>query len=113
MIGAWSHIHGSAPDTPGLRAAASQATLWQELQVEVKAHQGQVQRVLSSGRSLAASGHPQAQHIVEQCQELEGHWAELERACEARAQCLQQAVAFQQVGCREVGLGEEAEVRAP
>ena len=81
--------------------------------MEVKAHQGQVQRVLSSGRSLAASGHPQAQHIVEQCQELEGHWAELERACEARAQCLQQAVAFQQVGYREVGLGEEAEVRAP
>ncbi|KAL4696038.1 hypothetical protein H8957_001690 [Semnopithecus entellus] len=67
-----------------------------ELQVEVKAHQGQVQRVLSSGRSLAASGHPQAPHIVEQCQELEDRWAELERACEARARCLQQAVTFQQ-----------------
>ncbi|EHH63003.1 hypothetical protein EGM_15887 [Macaca fascicularis] len=96
MIGAWSHIHGSAPDAPGLRAAASQAALWQELQVEVKAHQGQVQRVLSSGRSLAASGHPQAPHIMEQCQELEDRWAELERACEARARCLQQAVTFQQ-----------------
>ncbi|XP_031791592.1 spectrin beta chain, non-erythrocytic 5 [Piliocolobus tephrosceles] len=67
-----------------------------ELQVEVKAHQGQVQWVLSSGRSLAASGHPQAPHIVEQCQELEDRWAELERACEARARCLQQAVTFQQ-----------------
>ncbi|XP_078189296.1 spectrin beta chain, non-erythrocytic 5 [Callithrix jacchus] len=66
------------------------------LQVEVRAHQGQVQWVLSSGRSMAASGHPQAPSIVEKCQELEGRWAELERACEARAQCLQQVVAFQQ-----------------
>lgn len=81
--------------------------------MEVTAHQGQVQRVLSSGRSLAASGHPQAPHIAELCQELEDRWAELERACEARARCLQQAVTFQQVGCREVGLGDEAEVRAP
>uniref|UniRef100_A0A2K5EHS7 Spectrin beta, non-erythrocytic 5 n=1 Tax=Aotus nancymaae TaxID=37293 RepID=A0A2K5EHS7_AOTNA len=66
------------------------------LQAEVRAHQGQVQRVLSSGRSMAASGHPQTPSIVEKCQELEGRWAELERACEVRAQCLQQAVAFQQ-----------------
>ncbi|ELW48130.1 Spectrin beta chain, brain 4 [Tupaia chinensis] len=66
------------------------------LQAEVKAHQGQVQWVLHSGQSLVASGHPQAQHIVEQCQKLEGRWAELERACEARAQCLQQARAVQQ-----------------
>ncbi|ERE70802.1 spectrin beta chain, brain 4-like protein [Cricetulus griseus] len=66
------------------------------LQVEVKTHLGHVHRVLRSGQSLAASGHPQAQHIVEQCQKLEGHWAELEQACEARAHCLQQAVTVQQ-----------------
>uniref|UniRef100_A0A667H474 Spectrin beta, non-erythrocytic 5 n=1 Tax=Lynx canadensis TaxID=61383 RepID=A0A667H474_LYNCA len=66
------------------------------LQAEVKAHQGQVQWVLGSGRSLAASGHPQAQRVMEQCQKLEGLWAELERTCEVQAQCLQQAVAVQQ-----------------
>lgn len=79
--------------------------------MEVKTHLGHVHRVLRSGQSLAASGHPQAQHIVEQCQKLEGHWAELEQACEARAHCLQQAVTVQQVGgqegevCRVVGAG--------
>ncbi|XP_030670113.1 spectrin beta chain, non-erythrocytic 5 isoform X2 [Nomascus leucogenys] len=89
--------HGSPTScTECLNGAQRLHRKHKELQVEVKAHQGQVQRVLSSGWSLAASGHPQAQHIVEQCQELEGHWAELERACEVRAQCLQQAVAFQQ-----------------
>ncbi|XP_025775020.1 spectrin beta chain, non-erythrocytic 5 [Puma concolor] len=66
------------------------------LQAEVKAHQGQVQWVLGSGRSLAASGHPQAQRVMEQCQKLEGLWAELERTCEVQARCLQQAVAVQQ-----------------
>uniref|UniRef100_A0A8C5UMU9 Spectrin beta, non-erythrocytic 5 n=1 Tax=Microcebus murinus TaxID=30608 RepID=A0A8C5UMU9_MICMU len=66
------------------------------LQAEVKAHWGQVQRVLGAGRSLGASGHPQAQHITEQCQKLEDHWAELEQACEVQAQSLQQAVALQQ-----------------
>uniref|UniRef100_A0A8C8YBE4 Spectrin beta, non-erythrocytic 5 n=1 Tax=Panthera leo TaxID=9689 RepID=A0A8C8YBE4_PANLE len=66
------------------------------LQAQVKAHQGQVQWVLGSGRSLAASGHPQAQSVMEQCQKLEGLWAELERTCEVQAQCLQQAVAVQQ-----------------
>ncbi|XP_049479925.1 spectrin beta chain, non-erythrocytic 5-like [Panthera uncia] len=66
------------------------------LQAQVKAHQGQVQWVLGSGRSLAASGHPQAQRVMEQCQKLEGLWAELERTCEVQAQCLQQAVAVQQ-----------------
>lgn len=65
-------------------STAPYAVLWQELRAEVKAHQGQVRRVLGSGRSLAASGRPQAQHIVEQCQKLEGRWAELEQACEAR-----------------------------
>lgn len=74
------------------------------LQAEVEAHVGRVHEVLSSGQSLAVSGHPQAQHIVEQCQKLEGHWAELEQACEARAQCLQQAVTVQQVGDRGWGL---------
>ncbi|XP_076983663.1 spectrin beta chain, non-erythrocytic 5 [Tamandua tetradactyla] len=67
-----------------------------ELQAEVKVHQGQVQRVLGSGQNLVASGHPQAQHIMEQCQELEDRWAELEQACEAGAQCLEQALALQQ-----------------
>ncbi|XP_036040911.1 spectrin beta chain, non-erythrocytic 5 [Onychomys torridus] len=66
------------------------------LQAEVKAHMGHVHGVLSSGQSLAASGHPQAQHIVEQCRKLEGHWAELEQACDARARCLQQAAIVQQ-----------------
>lgn len=69
--------------------------------MEVKAHQGQVQQVLGSGRSLAASGHPHAQCIVEQCEKLAGRWAELEQACEVQAQCLQEAVVLQQVGCSE------------
>lgn len=93
-------------------AAAPHAVLWQVLQAEVKAHQGQVQWVLGSGRSLAASGHPQAQRVMEQCQKLEGLWAELERTCEVQAQCLQQAVAVQQVRCGErTGSGEVAEGR--
>lgn len=75
----------------------------------MKAHVGHVNRVLSSGQSLAASGHPQAQHIVEQCQKLEGNWAELERACEARACCLQQAVTVQQVGGKEDGVFRAAD----
>lgn len=64
----------------------------------MRTHQGQVQHVLGSGQSLAASGHPEAPRILEQCQKLEGRWAELERMWEAQAQCLQQAVALQQVG---------------
>lgn len=84
-----------AKECPG--AAALHAVLWQELWVEVRAHQGQVQRVLGSGRHLAASRHPQAQHIVERCQELEGRWADLEQACEAQARHLQQAAALQEV----------------
>ncbi|XP_034850492.1 spectrin beta chain, non-erythrocytic 5 [Mirounga leonina] len=84
---------GSAPCTSG---AQSFRRKHEELRAEVKAHQGQVQQVLGSGRSLAASGHPQAPRILEQCQKLEDRWAELERTCEAQAQCLQQAVALQQ-----------------
>ncbi|XP_032199248.1 spectrin beta chain, non-erythrocytic 5 isoform X4 [Mustela erminea] len=68
----------------------------EELGAEMRAHQGQVQHVLGSGQSLAASGHPEASRVLEQCQKLEGHWAELERTWEAQAQCLQQAVALQQ-----------------
>uniref|UniRef100_G3TAJ4 Calponin-homology (CH) domain-containing protein n=1 Tax=Loxodonta africana TaxID=9785 RepID=G3TAJ4_LOXAF len=67
-----------------------------ELQAVVKGHRGQVQQVLGSGQSLATSGHPHAQNIREQCQKLEGRWAELEQACAAWAQCLQQAVASRQ-----------------
>ncbi|XP_077905876.1 spectrin beta chain, non-erythrocytic 5 isoform X4 [Ictidomys tridecemlineatus] len=67
-----------------------------ELQAELRAHQGQVQRVLCSGQNLAASGHPHAQYIREQCKELEGRWAELEQACEVQSRCLQQAITFQQ-----------------
>lgn len=85
-------------------AAAPRVVLWQELQAEVKAHRGQMQRVLGSGWNLAASRHPEAQHITEQCQKLEGRWAELEQACEARAQGLQQAATLQQVGCRGHGV---------
>ncbi|XP_032107131.1 spectrin beta chain, non-erythrocytic 5 [Sapajus apella] len=89
--------HGSPTrSTEGLDGIRSHLHKHKVLQAEVRAHQGQVQWVLSSGRSMAASGHPQAPSIVEKCQELEGRWAELERACEAWAQCLQQAVAFQQ-----------------
>ncbi|XP_007933521.1 spectrin beta chain, non-erythrocytic 5 [Orycteropus afer afer] len=69
---------------------------YKALQAAVKAHEGQVQRVLGSGQSLAASGHPHAQHIKEQCQRLEGCWAELEQACAAWSQCLQQAAASHQ-----------------
>ncbi|XP_061286842.1 spectrin beta chain, non-erythrocytic 5 isoform X2 [Bos javanicus] len=67
-----------------------------ELRVQVRAHQGQVRWVLGSGRHIAASGHPQAQHIMERCQELEGRWADLEQACEAQARHLQQAAALQE-----------------
>lgn len=74
------------------------------LQAEVKGHVGHMHRVLSSGQSLAASGHPRAQHIMEQCQKLEVHWAELEQACEGHAHCLQQAVTVQQVGDQEDGV---------
>lgn len=84
-----------------VEVAAPLAVLWQELQAKVKAHQGQVQQVLGSGWSLAASGHPQALRITEQCQKLQGHWVELQQTCDAQARCLQQAVALQQVGCRE------------
>lgn len=70
----------------------------------MKGHLGHMHGVLRSGQSLAASGHPQAQHIVEQCQKLEGRWAALEQACEERAQCLRQAVTLQQVGDQEDGV---------
>uniref|UniRef100_G1MDF6 Spectrin beta, non-erythrocytic 5 n=1 Tax=Ailuropoda melanoleuca TaxID=9646 RepID=G1MDF6_AILME len=112
-----------------LNGAQSLQRKHEELWAEVKAHQGQVQRVLGSGQSLAASGHPQAPRVLEQCQKLEGRWAELERACEAQAQCLQQAVALQQcflaaseledwvkekqplVGSQDCGADEAATVR--
>ncbi|XP_058149963.1 spectrin beta chain, non-erythrocytic 5 [Dasypus novemcinctus] len=68
----------------------------QVLLAEVKAHWRQVLRVLSSGESLVASGHPQALHILERCQELDGLWAGLEQACEVQAQCLEQDLALQQ-----------------
>uniref|UniRef100_A0A8C3VFV2 Spectrin beta, non-erythrocytic 5 n=1 Tax=Catagonus wagneri TaxID=51154 RepID=A0A8C3VFV2_9CETA len=95
----WVAEHMPAPSScsPGsLESAHGLLRKHKGLQAEVKAHQGRMQRVLASGRSLAASGRPEAQHIAEQCQKLEGRWAELEQACEARAQGLQQAVALQQ-----------------
>lgn len=79
------------------------------LQAEVKGHVGHVHRVLSYGQSLTASGHPRAQHIVEQCQKLESHWAGLEQACEGRAHCLQKAVTVQQVGDQEDGVSRAAD----
>lgn len=66
----------------------------------MEAHRGRLLQVWGSGRSLIASGHPRARQVAEQCQELEGHWAELERASEAQAQCLQRAVTLRQVGRR-------------
>ncbi|KAM8780237.1 LOW QUALITY PROTEIN: spectrin beta chain, non-erythrocytic 5 [Rhynchonycteris naso] len=66
----------------------------ESLGAEGKAHQGLVLPVLGSGWSLAASEHPQAQHIMEQCQELEGAKQSCNRR-EAQAQCLQ-TVASQQ-----------------
>ncbi|XP_058521995.1 spectrin beta chain, non-erythrocytic 5 [Ochotona princeps] len=66
------------------------------LQAELEAHQAQVQWVLDSGQSLAASGHPQAQGATEWCHKLEGSWAELQQACVTQAQTLQQAEAVQQ-----------------
>ncbi|XP_057577784.1 spectrin beta chain, non-erythrocytic 5 [Hippopotamus amphibius kiboko] len=95
----WVAEHMPAPSTGSDKYSDGTHSLLyrhKELQAEVKAHQRQVQRVLGCGRSLAAAGHPQAQHIMEQCQKLEGRWAELEQACEAQAQCLQQAAALQQ-----------------
>uniref|UniRef100_A0A8C2VDR6 Uncharacterized protein n=1 Tax=Chinchilla lanigera TaxID=34839 RepID=A0A8C2VDR6_CHILA len=89
----------SARTTSGAQCQASARSLQykhKELQAEVRAHGGQVQQVLGSGQSLVASGHPQAQHIMEQCRELEGHWAELEHACEAHIHSLQRVAASQQ-----------------
>uniref|UniRef100_A0A8C4M5V2 Spectrin beta, non-erythrocytic 5 n=1 Tax=Equus asinus TaxID=9793 RepID=A0A8C4M5V2_EQUAS len=86
----------STGSTKCLHGTQSLCHKHEELQAEVKAHQGQMQRLLDSGRSLAASGHPQTRDIIKQCQELEDHWIELEHACEARARCLQQAVTLQQ-----------------
>nr|XP_048315627.1 spectrin beta chain, non-erythrocytic 5 [Myodes glareolus] len=92
------HMPSSGPACPAhcWHDAQSLQRKHKMLQAEVKAHVGRVHGVLRSGQSLAVSGHPQAQHIVEQCQKLEGQWAELEQACEARAQCLQQAITVQQ-----------------
>ena len=104
------------PGYPGAEGTWRQQPLpcgipWQNLRAELKAHQGRVLQVLGSGRSLAASGHPQAQRVAQQCQELEGRWAELEQACEAQARGLQQAVALQQVGLREHRVRERVKVR--
>ncbi|XP_037360039.1 spectrin beta chain, non-erythrocytic 5 [Talpa occidentalis] len=85
----------------------------QELWAEVKAHQGQVQQVLESGRSLAASGHPRAQDVMERCLELEGHWAELEQACGTRARGLQQAATLQQCFLDVAELEDWAEETRP
>ncbi|XP_023568382.1 spectrin beta chain, non-erythrocytic 5 [Octodon degus] len=89
----------SASTTSGAQGQASVQSLQykhKELRVEVRVHHRQVRQVLDSGQRLVASGHPQAQHIVEQCQELEGRWAELEQACEAHTHSLQSAAASQQ-----------------
>ncbi|KAB0401288.1 hypothetical protein E2I00_000787, partial [Balaenoptera physalus] len=83
----WVAEHMPAPSAGSdkyLDGAHSLLRKHEELRAEVEAHQGQVRRVLGSGRSLAASGRPQAQHIVEQFQKLEGRWAEPEQACEAQ-----------------------------
>uniref|UniRef100_A0A4X1V167 Calponin-homology (CH) domain-containing protein n=1 Tax=Sus scrofa TaxID=9823 RepID=A0A4X1V167_PIG len=91
------HMPSASSCSPkSLHGAHSLLRKHKELQAEVKAHRGQMQRVLGSGWNLAASRHPEAQHITEQCQKLEGRWAELEQACEARAQGLQQAATLQQ-----------------
>ncbi|KAM7154753.1 LOW QUALITY PROTEIN: spectrin beta chain, non-erythrocytic 5 [Molossus nigricans] len=70
--------------------------------------QGQVLQGLRSGRKLAASWHPQGQP-VDQCQELEGRWAELEQVCEAQAQGLQQASASWQYFLVASGLEDRVE----
>ncbi|KAM5340248.1 LOW QUALITY PROTEIN: spectrin beta chain, non-erythrocytic 5 [Glossophaga mutica] len=91
------HMPSASPasSTKCLDDARSLCRTHENLRVEMKAHQGWV-LVLGSGRSLAAPGHPQAQHVAEQCQELEDRWAELEQACEAQAQHLQRAAALRQ-----------------
>ncbi|KAL1785833.1 spectrin beta chain, non-erythrocytic 5 [Sigmodon hispidus] len=92
------HMPGTSPTCPAHCWHDSQSLQYKHkvLQAEMEARVGHVNGVLSSGRSLATSGHLQAQHIVQQCQKLEDHWAELEQACEARAHCLQQAATVQQ-----------------
>ncbi|XP_027725997.1 spectrin beta chain, non-erythrocytic 5 [Vombatus ursinus] len=67
-----------------------------ELQAEVKVHQVQMQKVLASGQSMAACGHPSAQDITEWCQKLESCWLELNEACEGRARRLQRSIAYYQ-----------------
>uniref|UniRef100_A0A4X2KK95 Spectrin beta, non-erythrocytic 5 n=1 Tax=Vombatus ursinus TaxID=29139 RepID=A0A4X2KK95_VOMUR len=91
MPGANSAICGRSLD-------AAQRLLYKhkELQAEVKVHQVQMQKVLASGQSMAACGHPSAQDITEWCQKLESCWLELNEACEGRARRLQRSIAYYQ-----------------
>ncbi|XP_012865444.1 PREDICTED: spectrin beta chain, non-erythrocytic 5 [Dipodomys ordii] len=92
------HLASASPasGSQGWEGAHSLQRKHEVLRAEVRAHQGQVHRVLGFGRSLGAPGHPHAQHVTEQCLKLEGRWRELEQACEARGHCLQRAAACQQ-----------------
>uniref|UniRef100_A0A286XUZ7 Spectrin beta, non-erythrocytic 5 n=1 Tax=Cavia porcellus TaxID=10141 RepID=A0A286XUZ7_CAVPO len=114
---AWVAEHmPSASATSGAQCWASTQSLQykhKELQAKVRTHHGRVQQVLGSGQSLVASGHPQAQHIMEQCRELEGRWAELEQACEAHTHSLQQAAASQQYFLRVSELEGWVEEKLP
>ncbi|XP_078007768.1 LOW QUALITY PROTEIN: spectrin beta chain, non-erythrocytic 5 [Phascolarctos cinereus] len=89
---------GASSATCGRSLDAAQRLLYKhkELQAEVKAHQVQMQKVLGSGQSMAACGHPSAQDITERCQKLESCWLELNEACEGRARRLQRSIAFHQ-----------------
>ncbi|XP_074140888.1 spectrin beta chain, non-erythrocytic 5, partial [Sminthopsis crassicaudata] len=92
------HMLSASCTTCGKSLDAAQRLLYKhkELQAEVTAHQIQMQKVLASGQSLAACGHPSAGDITERCQELESSWRELKEACEGRARELQHSVAFYQ-----------------
>uniref|UniRef100_G3VXY1 Calponin-homology (CH) domain-containing protein n=1 Tax=Sarcophilus harrisii TaxID=9305 RepID=G3VXY1_SARHA len=92
------HMLSAGCTTYGKSLDAAQRLLYKhkELQAEVTAHQIQMQKVLASGQSMAARGHPSAGDITERCQELESCWRELKEACEGRAGRLQHSVAFHQ-----------------
>ncbi|XP_074091259.1 spectrin beta chain, non-erythrocytic 5 isoform X1 [Macrotis lagotis] len=91
MSSAGSTICGKSLD-----AAQRLLSKHKELQAEVNAHQVQMQKVLASGQSMAACGHPSAEDIKERSLQLESFWLELKEACDRRARQLQNSVAFYQ-----------------
>ncbi|XP_055497034.1 spectrin beta chain, non-erythrocytic 5 [Leucoraja erinacea] len=77
-------------------AAQSLLQKQKELQVEVKTHKQQIQKVLEAGKRMISSQHFMAHGIEGQCTELQSSWEGLERACDDRGKKLQRSVQFNQ-----------------